>query len=132
MPYLNWKEREIRKHLDPHADARSTLTLNLSDENRGQILPFLEEIFFRGGSELRLDLPDNWIVFWKSRDGESRLLLAHPQKDEWVATAALEMEHGRRVVESLRRLGPGDAFSISEHGSIGSVSNVEILIVCNA
>ena len=132
MPYLNWKTREIRKTIEPHADARSTLALNLSAEERAQLLPMLEEVYAHGGAELRLDLPGEWIIFWKSRESESRLLLAHPQRDEWVATVALESEHGRRLLQRLGELGTGDALSISELGAIGSVSNVEIILsLCN-
>lgn len=128
MPYVNWKEREIQKHIDPQIDARSTLTLTLDEGQRAQLLPFLEEVFFRGGSELRVDLPSNWILFWKSRESESRLLLAHPQQGEWVTTLALEAGHGKSVVENLKTLKSGDAFSVSEHGMIGSVSNVEVIL----
>lgn len=128
MPYVNWKEREIRKHVDAHEDARSTLSLGLSEDELAQLIPFLEEVFLRGGSELRLDLPENWILFWKSRESESRLLLAHPQRGEFVTTLALEVEHGKRVIDALKALGSGDALSVSEHGMIGSVSNVEIVI----
>src|SRR5258708_6438717 len=121
MPYLNWKEREIQKRIEPQVDARSTLTLTLSGEERAALLPLLEEVYLREGSELRVDLPENWIVFWKSRESESRLLIAHPERGEWVTTIALEAGHGRSVLESLKGLSPGDAFSVSEHGVVGSV-----------
>jgi hypothetical protein len=128
MPYINWKARDTQKRLDAHEDARSTLSLDLSEEERGLLLPFLDQLFFHAGSELRLDLPNNWIVFWKIRETESRLLLAHPQQGEWVATMALETEHGQRVKDRIENLKSGDAFSISELGVIGSVSNVELVI----
>jgi len=128
MPYLNWKNRDVRKSIEPHADARSTLTLALSVEERAELLPFLEEVYLRGGSELRLDLPGEWIVFWKTRDSESRLLLAHPQHEEWVATVALDADHGHRLVERLSELQAGDALPVTELGAIGAVSNVEIIL----
>jgi hypothetical protein len=133
MPYLNWKEREIQKSMAPSSSSPSTLSLTLTPRERAEIVPFLEEIYVRGGSELRLDLPGQWILFWKSRESESRLLLAHPQKDEWVTTIALEKEHGLRIIERLRSAdsaSAGDAFSISELGVVGQVSNVEV-ILCN-
>ncbi len=132
MPYVNWKEREIRKHVDAPSgsdgDSRSTLSLAFADEERAQLIPFLEEVYLRGGSEVRVDLPENWIVFWKSRESESRLLLAHPQRGEFVTTVALEPEHGKRVIESLKKLGPGDALLVSELGMVGSVSNVDVVL----
>jgi hypothetical protein len=130
MPYLNWKEREIRQSVDAAgvADSRSTFNLVLGETERTQLVSFLEEVFLRGGSELRVDLPENWIVFWKSRESESRLLLAHPQRGEFVTTLALEAEHGKRVIDELKKLGAGDAFLVSEQGIVGSVSNVEVVV----
>lgn len=65
MPYLNWKEREIQNRIEAKSDAKSTLMLTLEVEERSAFIPFLEEIYFRGGSELRVDFPENWIVFGK-------------------------------------------------------------------
>jgi hypothetical protein len=80
--------------------------------------------------ELRVDLPDQWIVFWKKRASDTRLLLAHPEKDEWVATAALEETHGLNLVSALKKLSPGDGISIHELGAdlyeSGSVNNLEL------
>lgn len=125
---MNWKNQDLRKRIEPQRDARSTLSLTLTEPQRAQLLPFLEEIYLRGGSELRVDLPDNWIVFWKSRESESRLLLAHPQQGEWVTTVALDPEHGTRVAEKLKELHSGDTFSLAEQGAVGSVSNVDVLV----
>lgn len=108
------------------------MSLHVTKDQRAELLGFLEEVYLRGGSELRVDLPGNWILFWKTRESESRLLLAHPQHDEWVATLALEAEHGRRVLDAVRALQMGDVVSLSEQGAIGSISNVEVIVgLCN-
>jgi hypothetical protein len=75
-----------------------------------------------------VDLPREWIVFWKLRSGESRLLMAHPQPEEWVSTLALSEAHGKRVIEALKALSPGELFSIEKLGPTGSMTNVEVLI----
>jgi hypothetical protein len=62
-------------------------------------------------------------MFWKEREGESRLLLAHPSADAWVATAALTKEHGLTVVERLRS---GFEVTVGEAVPLASMSNVEI------
>jgi hypothetical protein len=140
MPYLNWKSHPIGHAIQhPNAgpdsnsdDSRARMKLDFSSEELGLLIGQLEEIYIRSGSELRVDLPENWIVFWKRRDSESRLLLAHPQQNEWVLTAALEEEHGRMLIEALRQLSGMGSVAVHELGAElyhpGAVSNVELQI----
>ena len=83
---------------------------------------------FEVGEELRLDLPKNWAIFWKTRPEESRLLLAHPQENEWVVTAALEADHARKLTEAIARAQNGSVIELSRMGPVGGVSNVELRI----
>jgi hypothetical protein len=96
----------------------------------------LVAIFSGGAAELRLDLPDSWVIFWKERTDESRLLLAHPRDGEWVATAALERGHGLELVRLLREAAPGTEIAVGEIssgvGRISSISNVEIVLSIEA
>jgi hypothetical protein len=116
--------------------SRARMELQFDQEEVRLLLAQLEEIFLNGGHELRMDLPEGWIVFWKSRESGSRLLLAHPQEKEWVATAALETELGKKWIAKLKSLSPGQSLSlheVSEESGVelfapGSVSNVEIKI----
>ncbi len=39
--------------------------------------------------EVRLDLPRGWTLYWRWRSSDSRFLVAHPEKDQWVATVSL-------------------------------------------
>jgi hypothetical protein len=144
MPYLNWKEQKrIKQEIGPLAPGGShepgdklRLTLSLESGPLLELLPLLREAFAPGGGELRLDLPRGWIVFWKRREGESRLLLAHPQTDEWVATVALSGEHGASLLERLDRLasvapgasGPGE-LHLGDLAATGGVSNLELTLV---
>lgn len=140
MPYLNWKERvfghSMEHPLQSELHSRARMELQFNQEELQLLVAQLEEIFFNGGHELRMDLPEGWIVFWKSRESGSRLLLAHPQEKEWVATAALEVELGKKWTEKLKNLLPGHSLSVNEVSvdlgielfGPGSVSNVEIKI----
>ncbi len=75
------------------------------------------------GSEIRMDFPAGWTLFWKAREAdESRLLLAHPEKEEWVATFVLS----RALLETVRKnFESGLPFLISEAGLISKLSNIE-------
>jgi hypothetical protein len=93
----------------------------------------LTELFADGApaAELRVDLPKGWILFWKPRPGESRLLLSHPAKDEYVATAALLPEHGRRFAAKVAGLAPGASATVTqaaEDSPVATLSNVDIVI----
>ncbi|MDR3608772.1 MAG: hypothetical protein P4M08_15515 [Oligoflexia bacterium] len=135
MPHLNWRSSTLDKKVVPQTseyggDRDFTLELVLDREAHRELALELAEVLVPGGGELRLDLPDEWRIFWKLRDDESRLLIAYPQESEWVATVALELEHGRRFLAALEALVPGsdEPLMIGRLGSVGQVSNVEVLI----
>ena len=156
VPYLNWKEhsvghtmlhpamshpathRSTTLHPSADGDGRSVahsvamMQLDLDTQELSALVLGLEQVFASGG-ELRLDLPDQWIVFWKKRPTDSRLLLAHPQQGEWVATIALEETHAQNLVNALKRLSAGEGVSVHELGELGadlyapgSVNNLEL------
>jgi hypothetical protein len=82
-------------------------------------------VYSRLEGELRLELPNGWAVFWKEREGESRLLIAHPSAEVWVATCALTREHGLTVLERLRE---GLEITVGEAVPLASISNVEVTL----
>ena len=128
MPYLNWKEAPVRKSLSEREKGPSELRLAIATAEAQALVQALEEVFASVGPELRADLPDNWILFLKLREGESRLLLAHPEKDEWVSTAALDAAHGQALLRELRTLRPGMQLDVRALGEVASVSNLHLLI----
>lgn len=132
MPYLNWRnaqiEQEVRTSGESGEAREFQLSLKLSGELLQELVPQLDEIFEQNGPELRIDLPQEWLMFWKLRTGESRVLMAHPQPDEWVSTMALNAVHGKKLIEALKALSVGQTVSIENLGSVGSVSNVDVLI----
>jgi hypothetical protein len=139
MPYLNWKEHSIghSMHHPKEGDATTysvshsvaKMQLDLEAQDLATLIQGLEQVFTSGG-ELRVDLPDQWIVFWKTRPSETRLLLAHPAQEEWVATAALEETHSQNLVSALKKLSSGEGVSVHELGAdlyeSGSVNNLEL------
>ena len=114
------------------------LMLPLLDEYKGRRVDLeeyrdlfcqpLEEVFASVGPELRIDLPDDWILFLKLREGESRLLLAHPETSAWVSTAAFERSHGEVFLRELKALRPGTLIDVRALGDVASVSNLHLLI----
>ena len=128
MPYLNWKQAPVRKNLSERERDPSELRLALAAAEAQALVQALDEVFATVGPELRVDLPDNWILFFKLREGESRLLLAPPEKDEWVSTVALDRVHGESLLRELRALRPGEILDLRALGSVASVSNLHLLI----
>ncbi|MGZ3686764.1 MAG: hypothetical protein ACXWPM_13060 [Bdellovibrionota bacterium] len=126
MPYLNWRGAALTQTLIPHPKLQSELKLELDAPARDELAARLEETYAQGAGELRLDLPRNWIIFWKLRESDSRLLLAHPQPDEWVATVALEAAFGASLVAAFRALSSGRELIASQLGTLGAMSNVEL------
>ena len=126
MAYLNWKDSKVFIGTRPHSRFQTVLTLKLRSEDRIALLSSLEDVYYRDEGELRLDLPSNWVVFWKKREQGSRTLLAHPQKEEWVATLALEFDLADRMMSKLKELGNQGSLLLSELGPLDSISNFEI------
>jgi hypothetical protein len=128
MPYLNWKTQSVELEVVSHEQRGSQLTMRLGRAAFDELLPRLEGVYIGGEGELRLDLPKDWIIFWKLRETESRLLIAHPQEKEWVTTVALDAPHGLKFMERLKALKPGESVALGELAPIGNVSNVEVVV----
>ena len=125
MPFLNRRELEVGTSVGPHARHGTVLLLEFPGSALSGLLEALSKTYADGQGELRLDLPNGWAVFWKEREGESRLLLAHPSAETWVATAALTREHGQVFLERLRA---GSELRLSEIVPVALMSNVEICL----
>lgn len=148
MPHLNWRSsnlaQKVVKKVLPASEGQDAqdrdfvFELALSRAQAQELAAALAQVLVPGGGELRLNLPDEWVIFWKLRpdegNDESRLLIAHPQQDEWVATVALEPGHAERLLNAFSN----DAFSnapcsirvanLAAEGIISSVSNLELVI----
>lgn len=132
MPYLNWRDTSVTKETAPHPRLTSQLTLGLVAEQAAELAAALEPLFAHGpnsvGQELRVDLPEGWLMFWKLREGTSRLLLAHPAPEEWVVTAALDASQATPFLAALLALTPATPLTLSDFGKPGYPSNVEVVI----
>ncbi|MBI2711389.1 MAG: hypothetical protein HYX41_00810 [Bdellovibrio sp.] len=142
MSYLNWKGLTSLSHEAPAqnvsaavqaagtgAPSRTVLNLELGPTRLGELIQELEDVFQKDGSELRIALPERWLLFWKLRSEGNRILLAHPNPDEWVATCALEKESGEKVLLSLKNSPQGQSLSLGQLVRVQSVSNLEIVLV---
>jgi hypothetical protein len=127
MPYMNWKRAQIGQEIGEHSRGK-LLTMSLTRTALDELLPRLEGVFVHHEAELRVDLPEEWVIFWKMRDSESRLLIAHPQEKEWVTTVALDAPHGLKLLGLLKDLESGGSVTIGELSSVGNVSNVEVIL----
>ncbi|MBL7716207.1 MAG: hypothetical protein JNL01_12150 [Bdellovibrionales bacterium] len=125
MAYLNWTNNvpgafEIQV-------GQGSVELRVNSEYRKTLLEKLRE----GQSyELRMDLSQGWTVYWKVREGDSRLLLSHPEKDQWVGAVSLNQEDFNRVISWIENP-EADVVSLSSlktYGSFSKVSNLELAI----
>jgi hypothetical protein len=141
MPYLNWKERPIalgaRTRPGPAHAELTELDVAFGPAERDELLAQLAGVFARFDEtapfqpELRIDLPQGWALFFKLREGESRLLLAHPEAEVWVATLALDSDHAARFLRALPELAAADAgaaLRLSELAPVARVSNCELVL----
>ncbi len=144
MPYLNWRVpspdhssfqiEPLSSGATPASGDRLRFRWALSMDRKHEFFAAIDELLKQtqgqvsGSSvpELRIDLPENWIFFLKMRESESRLLMAHPQQNEWVLTAALTESHLALIVERMRTSKSGDQVQWASLFKVSRLSNVEI------
>ena len=154
MPFLNWKDLPRLSHQTPAGKAgneaegrgasqalgagkvsRTRLVLELKQVQLQELVSQVEELYLGAegkeqlGPELRIQLPENWLLFWKPRAEGNRVLLAHPNDKEWVVTCALDRETCQSVVLSLKNLSHGQSLNLSESILLNPVSNLELVWV---
>ncbi len=128
MAYLNWTDQQgVRTEISEHPKWSQELRLSLIPERYQQLSSLLRETFAQEGAELRMDLPDKWTLFWKVRESESRIFLAHPEKDEWVANVSLESPHAWKLVEALEGKAAVE-LSVAGLGVIHRMINLDVRI----
>lgn len=127
MAYLNWtteKPAEFQVQLNP-----GLAEIQVDEAHRKILLQNLTEEM---GYELRMDLPQGWAIYWKIREGDSRLLMSHPEKDQWVGAVSLNREDFDRLVvwiqELPTRADPIRLSQLKAFGSFSGISNLEVLI----
>jgi len=129
MAYLNWKDSSATLvQVASHSIYGTQLILRLLPEQLQELIAELQDLYLQGGSELRVRLPQDWIMFWKRRDDGSRCLLAHPEKNDWVGTVALDPLAAEKVLFALKTLEVGRSLVLSELCVLDSVSNLEVSI----
>ena len=127
MAYLNWKQGGVSILLASHPKLQNQLHLNLTPENLKLLTDTLTETFEKN-QELRIDLPMGWTVFFKVTSGEGRLLMAHPQLEEWVGSFILDTAHARKFLLELLILASNAPIELSVLGGISFLSNLELMI----
>lgn len=127
MPYLDFSAKPIELAMSAHPHCEHQLDLHLPVAELQTLQAGLEDLLENQSRELRVDFPNKWTVFWKLREGETRLLLAHPEEHVWVATVAMTHEHCQAVVRAFKDA-PADAHVMSRLGVTSRLSNLELKI----
>ncbi len=129
MAHVNWKSQVLGLTKTAHPTLQSQLELTLTADLLAPLAESLAAAFAPGGAELRLELPQNWTIYWKPKAGLSRLQLAHPQADHWVATVHLSHEHGAKLIDALAGLTTtAEPLVVSRLGSMAPLVNFELVI----
>lgn len=144
MAYLNLKAANVGLEVEPAKmshrpqlnEAKSVVKYVLPNAELTQWLEKLSAVWGEGSEagELRVDLPQNWIVFCKTRPQGTRLLIAHPERGEWVATLSIEAKLAPVLFRALQNFtqSADREFDLNqflaEHTRIDNVTNVVVKI----
>lgn len=127
MPYVKWIDAGIELGVAAHPKSGTELKLFLPEDRVIELKEAWLGLVDQPGSELRIDLPKGWTLFWKSREGDARALLAHPDAESWVGTVVLDPERGRAFALALDRLSTeGVAWETSSITGLNRLSNLAV------
>lgn len=107
----------------------SKLTIILGTDQRAALAQSLSALTEDGAFRtfrVTVRTPGEWTLHFKLRKGDSRVIVAHPESELWVATVALT---GRAAQEVASALTAGKAVSLGPNHSFGPVSSVSNLEV---
>jgi hypothetical protein len=128
MNRIDWKNQNITYTRDTHPKLQNQLSLTLPWTRLEELRIQLQETLTKENEELKVDLPKKWTLYWKMKPGASRLSLAHPAADEWVASLLLSREHGEKLLTALEKLEEGSSLALSQLTALGPFSNFELVI----
>lgn len=134
MPYLNWKKTELLLEQTPHPKHETQLKITLGTEQITELCTELEPVFVENPNlanpiELRLELPSGWTLYWKLKSGSSRMSLAHPQPQEWVAAVIFNPAHAQKFLAGLKELKTtGQRLILSGTGTWTTFSNFDLFL----
>ena len=130
MPYLNFAEKKIELKKFPHPRFETQLAMQIGATELAVLKDGLSNLLLSENPErveLRLDLPTKWTLFWKLREGETRMLLAHPEEDSWVATLAMTRNHCEAIIGAFSKLSDVPQI-LSQLGTTSRISNFELTV----
>lgn len=128
------KQAKLERVSSEHFENHFILTSSLS--NWKQWRDAFENEVLKEHKELRHPFNEELTLFWKSKElGESRILLAHPEVNEWVASVILNLEDIHQLLLEMDKLGKSKtqiSFSQlgvwSHMGSITGRGNLDLTI----
>lgn len=128
---LDWKNTptvQLARAAHPKYQTQVTITATAAQ------LSELHKAFSQAvaaNDELRVELPQNWMMYLKLRPAASRVQLAHPALNDWVATLNLSPTHAQKFLDALFHLsqtnGVGEV-TVNSLADPGPFANVEIVI----
>ena len=130
MPYLNFSEKPIELHKSAHPRFETQLAMQIAGAELMVLQEGLSNLLLSDNPErveLRVDLPSKWTIFWKLREGETRLLLAHPEEDAWVATVSMTREHCEAIIDAFSKLSDVPEV-LSQLGATSRISNFDLTV----
>ena len=130
MPYLNFSEKPIELKKSVHPRFETQLAMQIAATELAVLQDGLSGLMLSENPErveLRVDLPSKWTIFWKLREGETRLLLAHPEVDAWVATVSMTREHCEAIMNAFSKLSDVPEV-LSQLGSTSRISNFDLTV----
>ena len=128
MAYLNWSSAPAAVTVDPSREEKIGVRIaGLTAEDRSELATAVAAVNRQEDPELRIDFPNHFTLFIKSRSDVSRFLVAHPEPEAWVGTIALSLAHGDAFSDRLLA-GWTEELSVNRLSKVDRWSNLELTL----
>lgn len=125
MSYRNFTKKEITIEILDHPQFETLVSLTLAPQDRHELVEALIEVKNLETKELRVDFASLLTLFFKIREGESRLLVARPELNTCVGTLALSASHLSLLIDQLKNSNTVDVRHLE---TVNRMSNFEVRI----
>jgi len=106
--------------IEEHDEYQKCLVFKLDESQNEHLCQWIEHVL-QSNRLCYSVLSVNWKLNWKVEAIKSKVLLAHPEKDDWVATVSLTKSDFEDWLQSLKQK---KSFFVNDFAALGFPSNL--------
>lgn len=123
MKRLNFFQDSLEIESVPHPKLETEWKIKVNPSQMAQIVSAAKDEFARNSGELMLELTKQRTLYFKKRDSGVRLMLSHPEKDEWVGVVSFDDAGLEKLAQELSEK---TEILTSRLSALSGINNLEV------